>query len=358
MRKLLPLLVAVVLFSSHDMYLKLDSYFLEPDTDATIKLFNGTFDKSDNVIARSRMTDISLVGNGERVAVDTSQWSEENKTTLLSFTTGAPGTWVAGVSTSPRNIEMDAEAFNRYLEHDGVLDVLEWRKNNDALGLAAVEKYSKHVKTIFQVGEERTSDWNTNLGYPIEFIPRANPYNLHAGDELTVQLIWQGKPLVNQIVTVDSEQKKHSHGDDHDHDHETEAGHSHDETGEDHHHHGDNLVRTDDNGEISVPITNEGVWFLRTIHLVDSEAAGLTHESNWATLTFEVGHDHGDGAHSHADDHDHGTHSHDGGEAHSHGKGEGEHTHEGEGGIPSYVFWLGSLALVAGMFFFFNRKQA
>jgi hypothetical protein len=361
MKRLIPLLLlAFVLFSSHDMYLKLDSYFLQPNSASSIKLFNGTFAESDNVIARDRMADVSLVGNGIRTAVDTAQWSEQDRTTLLSFTTGAAGTWVAGLSTLPRNIEMDAEAFNGYLEHDGVLDMLEWRKTNDALGLAAVEKYAKHIKAIFQVGDKKTADWQTNLGYPIEFIPRENPYDLHSGDELKVQLLWQGKPLANQVVTVDSDNKEHSHGDDHDH--ADEAGHSHDEAAKDHYHHGDNLVRTDANGELTIPLANDGIWFLRTIHLVESDASGLTHESNWATLTFEVGHSHSDDAHAAAAN----THSHDGGEAHSHddeaahshGDAEGEHMHDEEGGIPSYVFWVGSLFVIGGLFFFFSRKEA
>lgn len=66
MRKLLPLIVAFVLFISHVMFLKFDSYFLQPNTDTTIQLFNGTFAKSENVITRNRMIDVSLVGNGDR----------------------------------------------------------------------------------------------------------------------------------------------------------------------------------------------------------------------------------------------------------------------------------------------------
>ena len=193
MKKLLFLLIALVLFSSHDMYLKLDTYFLDSQTTASIKLFNGTFDKSENTIDRNRMVDVSLVGNGNRTQVDSSQWSELDGATILNFTTGGAGTWVAGVSTRPRNIEMAAADFNKYLEHDGVLDMLEWRKTNNALDQDAVEKYSKHVKTIFQVGSQRTDDWKTILGYPIEFIPLGNPYTLKAGDELQVKLLWQGR---------------------------------------------------------------------------------------------------------------------------------------------------------------------
>jgi uncharacterized GH25 family protein len=410
MIKRLFVLAAVVLFSSHDMYLKLDTFFLPPNTSANIQLFNGTFDKSENAIARNRMIDISLVGNGTRSKVDTTQWSEQDNMTILSFKTGEAGTWVAGVSTRSRDFAMDAAAFNEYLEHDGVIDMLKWRKGNNALDQPAVERYSKHVKTIFQVGETRTDDWQTVLDYPIEFVPLSNPYDLHAGDMLKVKLLLQGKPLIGQLVYVDSDQSghghdhaaeaahehgeeaghdhaaeaahehgeeaghdhaaeaAHEHGDEAGHDHAAEAAHEHgDEAGHDHaaeaaheyggedghdhaeeagHEHGNEAAeahhhdsaaqyRTDARGEMSFKVSADGIWNLRTIYMVNSDEPGLTHESNWATLTFEV--DHGQ-THEHAE------------EGHSHAE-------EHEAGIPGYVYWGGSLVLLAGLFFWFNRKD-
>ncbi|MEL7160626.1 MAG: DUF4198 domain-containing protein, partial [Bacteroidota bacterium] len=189
MKRALFLLSVAILCSSHDMFLKLDTYILHANHAASIQLLNGTFEASENTIDRNRMLDVSLVGHGERTRVDSSQWAEVGETTVLNFRTGKAGTWVAGVSTRSRDFEMDAEAFNRYLKHDGVLDVLEDRKTNGKADQNAVERYSKHVKTIFQVGDTRTNDWSVDLGYPIEFIPLSNPYDLHAGDKLRVRLL-------------------------------------------------------------------------------------------------------------------------------------------------------------------------
>ncbi|MGB6151823.1 MAG: DUF4198 domain-containing protein [Pricia sp.] len=426
MKKTLFALMIFMVFSSHDMYLKMDTYFLRPNTSATIQLFNGTFEKSENVIDRDRMIDVSLVGNGNRSRIEDSQWSEKDSITVLNFKTGDAGTWVAGVSTAPRTIDMTATDFNNYLEHDGVQDMLDQRRTNNELEKDASEKYSKHVKTIFQVGDTKTNDWQTELGYPIEFIPLSNPYEAYTGDSLQVKLLFKGQPLANQLVYVGYENKGdghshdkdpkngtghehehseeptaelgHSHGNEgeHSHDHgETEAaahehgkepavehGHSHgNEGGHGHEHgapettahkHGDghetehahshengaehshdhntkeadtdhqhttgSQLRTDNNGNVTVNLEADGIWYLRTIHLVKSEEAELTHESNWATLTFEV------------------THSH-GGDAHSHGGDTHVHADENETGIPSYVFWIGSLLLIGGLFFWFNRKN-
>ena len=316
MKKWLFIFVALILFSSHDMYLKLDTYFLQPNTPATIKLFNGTFDKSENVIDRNRMIDVSIVGNGIRERIDSTLWSERDSMTLLNFKTGVAGTYVAGLSTHARNLAMDADSFNDYLAHDGVTDMLEWRTANNTLDQAANEKYSKHVKTIFQVGDKRTDDWKVNLGYPIEFIPLSNPYELEEGDTLRVKLIRNGRPLINQLITIDSK-TTHSHGP-----HQEETSHSHDHDSDDggHHHHGSVQVRTDRNGELSVALTNSGIWYLRTIHLVESNEGDLTHESNWATLTFEV------------------THSHI--------------------GVKKYALLLGGVILLVLLFFFFRKNKS
>ncbi|MCB0643075.1 MAG: DUF4198 domain-containing protein, partial [Phaeodactylibacter sp.] len=124
MKKYFFLFVAFVLFSSHDMFLKMNSFFLQPDQAATINLYNGTFEKSENVITRDRMQDVSLLGHGSRAQLSADHWTEEGPITVLNFQTGAAGTWVAGVSTRPNDIELSAKDFNEYLEHDGVLDML------------------------------------------------------------------------------------------------------------------------------------------------------------------------------------------------------------------------------------------
>ncbi|MEM6516718.1 MAG: DUF4198 domain-containing protein [Bacteroidota bacterium] len=449
MKTRIILLFCFIIFCSHNLYIKLDGYFLKPNQEATIQLFNGNFDKSDNVIARDRMLDASLLINGQRMEVDSSLWIDKDNKTLFEFQTGESGTYVMGVSTAARNIEMTAEKFNSYLEHDGIIDMLEYRKANDLMAENAVEKYSKHVKAMFQVGNNKSSDWSTELGYPIEFVPGSNPYDLFTGDSISIKLLRNGKPLPNHLVYVDYRATTHHHhhhdehhshddnhehdhaADDHDHDHDHDHNHSHDtdnaahehdhagsdknehdanhkhshshdgkshthehehendEKDHDHEHahdHGDEKghdhadhehshshdgdtyshehkhdgdednhdhahehkdedeksedghkhetgeqLRTDSSGIITFKLSHDGIWFLRTIHLELSEEAGLTHESNWATLSFEVTHDHDSHAHSH-----------------SHGE---------DDGIPLYWFIIASVLIIGGLFLFFNKKK-
>jgi uncharacterized GH25 family protein len=320
------LLFAIILLCSHDLYIKMETYFLSPNQEATLSLYNGTFENSENIITRDRMLDASVIAQGERVAIDPDQWQDQDSTiTQLTFNTGEAGTYVAGVSTQARNLELTAEEFNSYLEHDGVLDMLEYRTTNNLLDQTSVESYQKHVKAIYQVGDIKTNDWNTGLGYPIEFVPQANPYEKYSGDQLDVQLLLDGKPLPNQLVYADYIQSAHAHThSDHSHEHDGET-HSH-ESGETHTHTGGQQLRTNDQGIVAVDLPEDGIYYLRTIHMVNvTDSDELTHRSKWATLSFEVSHKH-----------DASTHTH-------------------EGGIPTWVFILGSLLIIGVLFLVFRK---
>lgn len=327
MRRPLFLLLAILVLCSHDLYLKMETYFVQPHQEAAISLYNGTFEKSENTIARDRMMDASVVAHGKRQAIDPEQWKDQNSTiTQLTFTTAEAGTYVAGVATKARNIELSAKDFNDYLRHDGVLDMLEQRAKDSVLNQDAVESYQKHVKAIYQVGEEKTEDWKTVLGYPIEFVPKANPYEKYSGEDLEVQLLLEGQPLSNQLVYADYLKKGHAA--EHEHD---GVKHSHEGDGaESHTHSSGQQLRTNDQGMVTIDLPEDGVYYLRTIHMTtvdDSET--LTHQSKWATLTFEVTHKHGASTHTH------------------------DHDHE----IPTWVFVLGSMLLIGVLFFVFRKKK-
>ncbi|WP_167341788.1 DUF4198 domain-containing protein [Nonlabens sp. SY33080] len=405
MRKPYYLILAVLLLCSHDLYLKMETYFLSTGDTATLQLYNGTFDKSENTITRDRMLDASYTVNGTRTSITEDQWTDIDTTiTQVSFEATQPGTYVAGVSTKARNIELSAEKFNSYLEHDGVLDMLEKRKTEQKLDQDAVESYQKHVKAIYQVGDTRTNDWQTVLGYPIEFVPMQNPYDIYSGGTLEVQLLLDGRPLTNQLVYANyvasghshdeaeqehthdgsthshNHEKEHNHdhdkaaqnhehehthdGSTHSHNHEKEHSHDHDKAEQEHEHTHDGSthshkhekehshdqkakqeshthtsgqqIRTDDMGMVTVDLPKDGIYYLRTIHMNEvQDNDSLTHQSKWATLTFEVTHEHGAATHTH--DHD--------------------HVHNDEDGIPTWIFILGSILVIGLLFFLFKNKN-
>ena len=145
---------------------------------------------------------------------------------------------------------------------------MEARKKSGEINQPAKELYSKHVKTVIQVGAKHTESFNINLGYPIEIILSQNPYTLKKDDELGFQVLRDGKPVVNQLVYA-SYAGFHEHADEG----------SHVETA---------TMRTNSKGFGKVTISENGEWYLRVIHMVKSNKEGIDYESNWATFTFQI----------------------------------------------------------------------
>lgn len=250
--------------SSHELFLKSDSYFLEKNNQSELFLFNGTFDQSENVITRDRIINSQIIGPDFNFKPTSNDFYDKDKATYLRFKTGDPGTYVVGISTKSKAIKLSSEEFTEYLEHEGLNKIILERKNKGITNKSANEKYAKHVKAIVQVDKNRTENFSTELNYPIEFIPLKNPYKLSIGDEMSFKLLYLGKPLGNQTVHISSRINK-----------DAKEGK-------------ETALRTDENGEVSFTISNEGHWYIATIHMFESIEEEFDYESNWATLTFEV----------------------------------------------------------------------
>ena len=269
MKKLIISTFLLVGLCSHDLYFKTNSYFLNANQNSEVFIYNGTFDKSENTISRDRIITSTVTGPDYKFEAKDADWYDKGKATHLRFKTGKSGTYLAGVSTRSRVIELSAEDFNSYLEHDGVVNVLEERKQSGKDGNSARESYAKSAKILLQVGDSKTDDYKDVMGYPVEFIPLSNPYSAKSGSKLSFQLLKDGKPLANQLVYAGNRapsEKPDTHG------------HTHD----------DAAMKTDGNGKFTIDIDHAGYWYLRTIHMVESDDPNLEYVSNWGTLTFEV----------------------------------------------------------------------
>ncbi|MCM3902129.1 MAG: DUF4198 domain-containing protein [Pyrinomonadaceae bacterium] len=249
--------------SAHDLFMKLDSYFLAANTRASVRLLNGTFQKSDGLVARDRFRDISVYAPELSGPISQSvTWRDEGKTTVMDVQTGGPGTYLAGVSTKPREIDLKAAEFNDYLQHDGIPDTLAGRKTNNELNKDVRERYSKHVRAVFQVGDKLSDDYKRQLNYPAEVIPQQNPYALKVGDTISVLCMVEGQPVPHQFVMAgweSSDGKLHLLD-----------------------------ARTNASGLATFRLAGAGKWYVKFIHMTPLAQPDLNYESKWASLTFEI----------------------------------------------------------------------
>ena len=257
------LAIATTPLFAHDLFLKLSSYFLPPNTLVRAILLNGTFAKSESAVTRERVADVALIGPSGRETLDTAVLSAHHDTTDLHFRTGEPGTYVLGVSVRPRDIALTGEQFNAYLKEEGIEDVLAERTRAGMLAEPAKERYAKHVKAIFQVGNVRTDTYNTLLGYGAELVPLENPYSVKRGGTLRVRCLINGQAIAGLTVLAGGVTSKGAAI------HETRG-------------------RSDADGIAEVRLRSAGRWYVKFIRMQRSTAPGINYESQWATLTFEV----------------------------------------------------------------------
>lgn len=255
------LLLAASVFA-HDLFLKADTFFLQPNSKVKISILNGTFLASEGAVSYARLNDVSFVSNGKRAHPQEADFTKNDTTAFFNLQTGTAGTAVVGLSTKHREIELKAADFNEYLKEDGLPDTLEERRKTGELERDAKERYAKHVKAILQIGKTRTDDYKTILGYPVELVPQQNPYNLKKGDMIEILCLKDGKPLAGQTVLAGYEEKG-------------------------------KIVtapelRSDANGIVRVRLDGAGKWYIKFINMTKLDAPNLNYESKWTTLTFEL----------------------------------------------------------------------
>jgi len=246
----------------HDLFLKTDNFFLSPNTKFTVKIMNGTFQASEGAVSFARLNDVSVVSAGKTEHPQESAFAKDETTAFLNLKTGAPGTYVVGLSTKTREIALQAGEFNEYLKEDGLPDTLEERRKTGELEKDAKERYAKHVKAILQVGKKQTDDYKAVLGYPVELVPQQNPYRLKRGDTIEILCLKDGKPLPGQVVMAGREENE-------------KIMPSPD-------------LRSDQSGIVRLKLEGAGRWYVKFINMAKLDDPNLNYESKWTTLTFEM----------------------------------------------------------------------
>ena len=255
-----------LIVEAHDLFLKPNDFFVAPHTSLSVRVLSGSFTTSEGGVTRSRLRDLSIAGPSGVAHPDTSTWSASEKESAWRVDVAEPGTYVLGASVLPRSLQLSGKAFNAYLAEDGLPDVLAERRAKRELDRVTRERYSKHVKSIVQVGDVRSANIGVTLGYPAELVPMDNPYALRPGGVLRVRALVDGRPVSNQVLLAGG--------------HTANGKPIRQAT-----------VRTDGNGLARVTLGTPGVWYVKFIDMRRITAGArdsVDYESKWATLTFAV----------------------------------------------------------------------
>lgn len=263
------------LVQAHQTFLFSDLYNMLPGKDNYLTLYNGTFHTSGYSITEKMSRDISIVMGGVRMTpkeaggnVLDADKNPKLVATYIGLVAEPDGTGLAGLAAHPDYIALPAVLFRDYLEHEGLHDAL--TKFDEVNELTTIrERYTKHAKGIFQVGDPLTDDYKTVLGYKVEIIPEVHPGTLGVGDEMLIQVLYEGSPAANLPVHVSHARfKPNFEG-------PVAEGSLY-------------SLRTDNNGRVAFEITEKDKWYIQLIHMQKIDDEDADYESNWSTLTFEV----------------------------------------------------------------------
>lgn len=194
---------------------------------------------------------------------------------LINDRPGRAGQYAIAVQIAPRALRESAAGFRRYLELEGATAAVARVEREGLLrGRDSVtRRYAKYAKALVEVGEGGPPAFARAAGHPLEFVPLRDPRSLRSGDSLTVELRFRGAVLAGAPVHADRVPFDASRAG-------TADGHG-----------VAGLVAvTDARGRFVVPISAEGLWNVRAVHVVEAAPnSGADWDTHWSSLTFAVG---------------------------------------------------------------------
>lgn len=184
-----------------------------------------------------------------------------------SFAVAEPGDHAVVFRSGEAPIELPADKFDSYLAEEGLEAVAAWRAANGHGDRPGRELFSRSVKALVRAGPGaalapagRRSLHTLPTGLDLELVPAASPYDLAAGDDLELVLLWRGRPLAGALVEAllrEEPARIYSR-------------------------------RTDARGVVRLPATAPGFWRLSAVHMQAADGSEADWRSVWSTLTFHL----------------------------------------------------------------------
>ncbi len=114
------------------------------------------------------------------------------------------GTHILAFASHHAEIILEADQFNDYLKKEGLTPAIELRRKLRATGEPGREIYSRRAKALIQVGDTVSGPVTEPIGHTLEIVPERNPYALDEGEDLTVRVLFLGKPLEGATIDMES----------------------------------------------------------------------------------------------------------------------------------------------------------
>ncbi len=258
---MLALLLLTAPAFSHDYWLKPEVFFAPVGTALPVRLYVGDDFKieEERPLQKDRTVRFEMFSTKEK-SEDLLAEGQDKQTpsTQLHFTSA--GNYLIAMERKNQQIMLDAKKFNDYLAEEGLDSIIVQRQQRGESERPGRERYSRYLKTLVQIGDRHSDVYRRALAQRLEIIPRANPYQLQRGSTLTVQIIFEGRPLAGAKVF---------------------AYNRHQETIQ------TQAARTSKDGMATFKLDQPGEWLVRLVYMRRCvNCAEADWESFWASCSF------------------------------------------------------------------------
>ena len=100
---------------------------------------------------------------------------------------------ILGYQSHPKPITLPAATFNQYLKEEGLDAIAELRTRRNQTNSEAREIFERCAKSLVRYGTPANAQADRALGFTLELVAEKNPYTLHAGEDLPVSLMYEGR---------------------------------------------------------------------------------------------------------------------------------------------------------------------
>ena len=172
-----------------------------------------------------------------------------------------PGVVIIGYQSHPKPIVLPAATFNQYIKEEGLDGIAELRAHRNQTNNEAREIFARCAKSLIRYGTPGEAQADRILGFTLELVAGKNPYNLRAGEDLPVNLTYQGRPLSGALVIAMNRANPMAKI----------------------------TARTDAKGHVGFRLPQDGIWLVKAVHMVPAPAgSNADWASFWASLTFQI----------------------------------------------------------------------
>lgn len=259
---LILLLFSARLAAAHDYWIEASSFWLQPGDRALFYLRVGEYLAGQPAtFSLGRVTRFHIDNATRRFEVLPLQRDPAGMARLQDS-----GLQVVSFENTPTYLELPAKQFNSYLQAEGLEGILEARRRAGASDQPGKEAYSRCAKSLLWVdgdppAEDGSALHNKPVGLTLEFLPETNPYRLQAPTPLTVQLLYEGQPVIDALVMALNKSAPN----------EVQR------------------VQSGPDGRAEFDLRRSGLWLVKAVHMVPAAAeAPEDWRSYWASLTFEL----------------------------------------------------------------------